>query len=145
MKKKKPFTKEPAKKSQKETRPRKDNTETVEQIIARLEEPHSSVEEYNRHVHKLKKAIRKLPPRQLAEWIMERHDIFVSRIEYQLSHDFLNGTQYMERHFILIYMMEVLNLFTFLDIETLPEETIRYLHKKNYAELLSILNVLNYI
>lgn len=93
----------------------------------------------------LKQEIKTMSPVELARWIIDRHEQFISRVDYQVSHDFLNGTHYMERHFILVYMMELLNLFSFLDIETLPEETIAYLHKKNYAELLSILNVLNYI
>jgi len=133
------------KKIRKEVKTKKSQTERVEQLIAHLEDPHASREEYTHQVKDLKKEVQKMPPEELAEWIMERHDMFVSRIDYQFSYDFLNGTRFMERHLILTYMMEIVNLFTFLDIETLPNETISYLYKKNYAELLAILNVLNYI
>ena len=133
------------KRVRKEVKAKKSQPERIDQIISRLDGPLASAEEYTRHVKDLKKEIKKLTPQELAEWIMERHDAFVSRIDYQYFHDFLNGTQYMERHLILTYMMEVLNLFSFLDIEILPNETIDYLYKKNYAELLAILNVLNYI
>lgn len=101
-------------------------------------------EDYNVKVQAEKEQLRSCSNDALAEWIIEKHDDFVETINWGLSQDFLNGTTYEDRYYIIVYMHELNRLLAAYEIE-IPQGVIDILEKKNYGELLLILHTLNYI
>lgn len=94
-------------------------------------------------IQKEKARLHKLPPKELAQWIMDKHDSFVELFNYSINPDFLNGSEYFDRYCIIIYMQQLNVLLSVYEIE-LNDEMVAYLKEKNYADLLSFLNVLNF-
>lgn len=101
-------------------------------------------EEYNKFKEE-KIRVKAMGGKELAEWLIDKHDDFVETVNYQISQDFLNGDTAMDRYLIVMYIAELSNLLTAYEIEPFDKDFINVLVEKNYAELLSILNVLNYI
>lgn len=63
----------------KEVQAKKSQTERVEKLLSLLDDSPASAEKYARHIKTLKREVHKMPPKELAEWRIERHDMFVIR------------------------------------------------------------------
>ncbi|HRZ18949.1 MAG TPA: hypothetical protein P5136_02740 [Methanofastidiosum sp.] len=112
----------------------KKEEETLEKILVKQEED-------------LKKDIERvnnLSDSEKVDWLIEKHDSYVKTIDQLLRPDFLNGTEYFDRYLIVTYMQQLITLLATYDIE-FNKEMIDLLINKGYVELISILNVLNYI
>jgi hypothetical protein len=88
--------------------------------------------------------IKKLSDYEKVKWIIQKHDEFTNIISESIQSDFLNGTDYVDRCLILVYMYQLLDLLTTYDIK-FNENMIKLLESKNCNELLSILNCFNYL
>ncbi len=78
------------------------------------------------------------------DWICEKHYSFIQSINWKTGSDFLKGTTYYDRHLITIYVQELLYLLTTYNLEFNREMT-NILIERNEVELLSLLNILNYL
>jgi HSP90 family molecular chaperone len=119
---------------EKEIKKESKKTQTFEEILLKQEEL------IKQDVEKIKAS----SDLDKVKWVMEKHDSFVDTINNLVRQDFLNGTEYMDRYLIILYMQQLITLLTTYDIEFNNEMT-TVLVNEGYTELLSILNVLNYI
>ena len=78
------------------------------------------------------------------KWVVDQHDAFSETINYAVQPDFLNGDTEFDRWLIIQYMQQLTNLLSTYNIE-LSKIMVDYLIKENQAELIVILNCLNYL
>lgn len=90
------------------------------------------------------KLVSKMTDIEKAEWLCDKHNEYILTMNYTLCADVLNGTEYYERFLLVAYLQELLNLLATYDIEITKEMT-NVLIEKGEVELLSILNVLNFL
>jgi 23S rRNA pseudoU1915 N3-methylase RlmH len=93
-----------------------------------------------------KARVKALNYEDFAEWLIEKHQDYTITLQYMLGGvDWLNEPGDEERTWVLTYIFEMFNLLASYEIDFLSNEIRDILYERNEAELLSILNVLNYI
>jgi hypothetical protein len=78
------------------------------------------------------------------DWLIEKHNDMIVTLNYSMNLDVLNGTEYIERYLCTVYQQELINLLHVYNFE-FSKEMVDILISENQVELLSILNVLNFI
>lgn len=81
---------------------------------------------------------------QKVEWFCDKVYSLVKTLNHSMNVDVLNGTEYVERYLLTVLMQEIINLLTTYDVEFSKEMTL-ILVEKQEAELITILNTLNYL
>lgn len=89
--------------------------------------------------------IKAMSDKELAEWIIEQHEQYTTTIDWSVQQGFLNNTDKVSRYMISLYINELFVFLEMREIETFSKEVENILLQRNQSELLSILNVLNYI
>jgi len=88
--------------------------------------------------------VHKMDDEEKAYWIIDKHNEFINAINFTIEQDFLNGDNPFSRYLIITYMHQLTNLLSTYEIE-FTAKMVNILVKENCVELLSILNVLNYV
>lgn len=81
---------------------------------------------------------------QKVEWFCDKVYSLVKTLNHSMNVDVLNGTEYVERYLLTVLMQEIINLLTTYDVE-FSKEMALILVEKQEAELITILNTLNYL
>jgi hypothetical protein len=102
------------------------------------------LEDSDKQIQQEKIRLKTLSSAELMQWLMDKHDAFTELFDYMISPGFLDGEDYFSRYCIITYMQQLNVLLSVYEIE-FTEEMVAVLRSKNYAELLSMLNVLNFI
>jgi hypothetical protein len=113
--------------------------------IQKCENIEKALESSEKDFKKEKLVVQNMAPEALALWLIEKHTSYVEALKITLQSDFLNERDPTNRYYILIYASELYVLLTSFELDFFPKEVTDILEKENQVELLTILNVLNYI
>jgi hypothetical protein len=92
-----------------------------------------------------RKKVIAMKPKELAQWLIDKHDDFVLTMNIMLKTDCMDGHDFDDRSLKIVYMNELNNLLWLHNIDDLSSEVIEELKKENAVDLLNVLHVLNYI
>lgn len=88
--------------------------------------------------------VSKMSDEDRADWLIGRHQEYIETMNWAIQGDVLNGADNVERYCLLMYLQELMSLITIYNIE-FTKAVVERLQDKKEVELLSILNVLNYL
>lgn len=92
-----------------------------------------------------RKKIKTMTTKQVAEWLIEKHDEFVNTLDVLFSCMSMDPQDFNDRCIKIMYINELNTLLYTHEIEEITEEMIEVMKEKSCVDLLQILHVLGFI
>lgn len=123
----------------------KEAQEDIEKEIKKLEEFNKAQEAVITELEASKNKVKKMTASELAEWLVEKHEEFVSTLDAMFQCNSMDPQDFDDRCLKILYINELNTLLHTHEIEDITEEMTDIMKEKNCVDLLVVLHVLGFI
>jgi len=130
----------------------KSNDEYLREAREDIEKEIKEIENFNRaqkaavtELEANKQKVKSMNDQQLGEWLVEKHEEFVSTLDAMFKCNSMDPQDFDDRCLKILYINELNTLLYLHEIEDITEKMVDVMKEKNCVDLLVVLHVLGFI